>query len=300
MMPMLTGTRKSKRKAEPMQTTFVNRRQFLQCSAIATALATAGKLPFLYAKSETGSTVDASTGPYAVKPIRDHLRRFSPAGTPTQTSPQYTLVYDIIHWSWAAGKRGTFSNSSIGRVTINRKAAESKVNYNISQQMRIGGVDNHLKATVICDANEWNSLREWTLHGYSGSPEAKLESLSKLAENGRCNEGRIRIKSKTYTYGFHTQHPVVTQWTLLDFLVRKANLGLNVKFDLLQDLSLFKPNQSLIYDGLTPVMLKDGRTITLQTYAQTGQGVLPIHYLLDDRGWPQLITSSILSWALSG
>ena len=43
-----------------------------------------------------------------------------------------------------------------------------------------------------------------------------------------------------------------------------------------------------------------GKTITLQTYAQTGQGVLPIHYLLDDRGWPQLVTNSILSWSLSG
>ncbi|MFC1635470.1 twin-arginine translocation signal domain-containing protein [Planctomycetota bacterium] len=292
--------RKSKQKAEPMHTTFVSRRQFLQCGAIATALAATGKLPFLYAQSQAGSMVDASTGPHTVKPIRDHLRRFSPGTTPMHTSPQYSLAYDIIHWSWKAGKRGTFSNSVVGRIIINRKAAESKVIFEISQRMRIGGVDNHLKANVTCNTNEWSSLREWTLHSYHSSPEGKPEPRSKLAEKGRCNGKQIRIESRKYDYGFNAENPVVTQWTFLDFLIRKANQALNVKFDLLQDLSLFKPDQSLIYDGLTPVTLKDGKTITLQTYAHTGPGVLPIHYLLDDRGWPQLVTSSILSWALSG
>ena len=300
MKPMSTGMKKSKQKAKSMQTTFVNRRQFLQCGAIATALAMTGKLPLLCAKSEAGSRIDASTGPYAVKPIRDHLRRFSPSGKPTQTSSQYTLVYDIIHWSWRAGKRGTFSNSVVGRVTISRKAAENQVAYEVSQRMRVGGVDNHLKANVICEANEWNSLREWTLRSYHSSPEGKPEPDSKLDEKGRCREGRIRIESRKYGYGFNTANPVVSQWTLLDFLLRKANQAFNVRFDLLQDLSLFKPDQLLVYDGPTPITLRDGKTITLQTYAQTGQGILPIHYLLDERGRPQLVTNSIISWALSG
>jgi hypothetical protein len=283
-----------------MNTTFVNRRQFLQCSAIATALATTGKLPLLETKNETASTIDASTGPHTVKPIRDHLRRFSPGATPMQMSPQYSLIYDIIHWSWKAGQRSTFSNSVIGRMTHNRKVTESKIIYKTSQQIRIGGVDNHLKAEVICEENEWNSLREWTLQSYHSNPEGKSEPRSQLTEKGRCNGGRIRIESQKYHYGFNANNPVVTQWTLLDFLIRKAHPTLNVTFDLLQDLSLFKPDQSLFYDGQTPITLRDGKTITLQAYAQTGQGVLPIHYLLDDRGWPQLVTNSILSWALSG
>ena len=292
--------RKLKQKAEPMQTTFMNRRQFLQCSAIATALATTGKLPLLYAKSEASSNVDASSGPYAVKPIRDYLRRFSPADKPMQTRPHYTLAYNIIHWSWKAGKRGTFSNSIIGRVTIDRKAAGNEAIYDISQQMLIGGVDNHLKAHIICEANEWNSLREWTLHCYYNNPSGKPEPESKLDEKGRCHEGRIRIESRNDSYGFNTTHPIVTQWTLLDYLMREANQAIRVEFDLLQDLSLFKPSQSLVYDGTTPITLSSGKTITLQTYAQTGQGILPIHYLLDERGRLQLVTNSIISWALSG
>jgi hypothetical protein len=82
--------------------------------------------------------------------------------------------------------------------------------------------------------------------------------------------------------------------------MRTANPALNVTFDLLQDLSLFKLGQVLTYDGLTPVKIKGGKTVKLQTYAQTGQGILPIHYLLDDLMRPQLITASLLSWALAG
>jgi hypothetical protein len=70
-------------------------------------------------------------------------------------------------------------------------------------------------------------------------------------------------------------------------------------FDLLQDLSLFKPNQVLVYDGETHFQCEGGRSVTLQTYAQKGEGILPVHYLLDGQGWPHLITCSMVSWALS-
>jgi hypothetical protein len=283
-----------------MQTVSVNRRQFLKTSAIATALAATGRLPLLSAKTEAGSAVDASTGPYAVKPIRDHLRRFSPAEIPLRRSGQYKLVYDIIHWNWVRGERGTFSNSVVGRADIDRKTAGGQSIYEITQRMRIGGVDNFLEARIVCETNDWNSLRRWALRSYQTAPNGKREPLCELVEKGRCGDGKIRIESGNCVYGFSPESPVVTQWTIPDLLIKEANSALNVTFDLLQDLSLFKPDQSLIYDGLTPVKLKDGKTVTLQTYAHTGQGILPIHYLLDDKKRPQLITSSILSWALSG
>ena len=267
---------------------------------MATALAAAGRLPLLSAGTGGGSSIDASTGPGALKPIRDHLKRFSPVNPPTRKRGQYSLTYDILHWSWVAGTRDTFANSIVGQVTIKCKAANTRVFYEISQQMRIGGVDNSIEARIICNTDNYNSLRKWTLRSGHTTAKGELEPLSELAENGRCNNGQIQIKSGNYEYGFSAKNPVVAQWTVPDFLLRKANPALNATFDLLQDLSLFKPNQSLSYEGLTPVKLRDGKTVKLQTYAQTGQGVLPIHYLLDDQRRPQLITSSILSWALSG
>lgn len=283
-----------------MQTLPVNRRQFLKAGALATALAATGRLPLLSAQTQSEPSVDESSGPHAVKPIRDHLKRFSPAEAPLKKNGQYSLVYDIIHWNWIAGERGTFANSVLGRVAIERISSDNQVIYEIKQRMRIGGVDNYLEARIICGTDDWNQLSTWTLRSHQTAPGGGRDPLSEMAEKGRCDGGRIQIESNNHEYGFSAKNPVVTQWTMLDFLMRKANPALNVTFDLLQDLSLFKPGQVLTYDDLTPVKLKGGKTVNLQTYAQTGQGVLPIHYLLDDRKRPQLITGSLISWALTG
>jgi hypothetical protein len=282
-----------------MQATDVTRRQFLKTGAIATALAGAGRLPLLSAQTGVAPSIDAMTGPHALKPIRDHLRRFSPAEAPLGKSGNYRLTYDIVHWNWVSGRQGTFANSVLGRAAIERRTAGDRLTYDVNQRTRIGGVDNFLDARIVCQANDLNSLRKWTLRSYSKSVKGQLDPHSKLDEAGRCDDGLIRIESDGHDYGFAAKNPVVTQWTVLDFLIRRANPTSDMEFDLLQDLSLFKPNQTIVYDGVTPVKLKGGRTVELQTYAQTGQGVLPIHYLLDDQRRPQLITNSIVSWALT-
>ena len=282
-----------------MQITDVNRRQFLKTGAIASALVGAGRLPLLSAQTEADRSIDATTGPHAVKPIRDHLKRFSPAETPLGSSGDYSLTYDIVHWNWANGRPGTFGNSVLGRVDIDRKVNSGFAAYEVCQRTRIGGVDNFLEARIVCADDDLNSVRRWTLSSYSKSGKGELDPLSGLREKGRCDGERILIESDAHNYEFVAGRPVVTQWTVPDFLIRKANPAWGVSFDLLQDLSLFKPNQVVVYDGVTPVELKGGRTVELQTYAQTGQGVLPIHYLLDKQRRPQLVTNSILSWALS-
>jgi hypothetical protein len=265
---------------------------------MAGVLAAAGRLPLLSAKESVGSNIDASTGPYAVKPVRDHLSRFLPVRT-VVSGKEYALTYDIVHWHWSKGRRGTFANTVIGKLTIERKDASGQVVFNINQETLIGGVNNFIKAEIICKPDDLNSLHRWNFQSYEVDPKGKIRSLSKLTEKGSCRDGSIRIESGNYQYEFYSKREVLSQWTIPDVLIRKANPRLNITFDLLQDLSLFKPNQTLVYDGETHFRCKGGRSVTLQTYAQRGEGILPIHYLLDARGLPHLITSSMVSWALS-
>lgn len=283
-----------------MQTVSMNRRQFLKSSIIAATLAANGRLPLLAAETGSGLSIDASTGSCAVKPIRDHLSRFLPAEPHQSKWQHYTLTYDIIHWSWAKGKRGTYANSVIGQAVINRRAENDRIMYNISQQTRIGGVNNVIEAQIISNVNDISSLRSWRLRSYERGLNGEKDRLSELTEQGTCRGGKIRIESGDYHYEFDARNHVVSQWTIPDFLIQKASPQLDAKFDLLHDLSLFKPNQHLVYDGQIVVKCKGGQKVTLQTFAQTGQAILPIHYLIDAQRRPQLITSSILSWALSG
>lgn len=265
---------------------------------MAGALAAAGKLPLLSAEESVGSSIDASTGPYAVKPVRDYLSLFLPVEA-VLGRKQYALTYDIVHWHWSKGKRDTFANTIIGELTIERKEASGQVIYNVSQETLIGGVKNFIKVDIICNTDGLNSLRRWNFQSYEVGPKGKIVALSKLTEKGSCRNGSIRVDSGNHQYEFYPNREVLTQWTIPDVLIRKAKSKPSIKFDLLQDLSLFKPNQTLVYDGETHFRCKGGRSVTLQTYAQRGEGILPIHYLLDARGLPHLITSSMVSWALS-
>jgi hypothetical protein len=82
--------------------------------------------------------------------------------------------------------------------------------------------------------------------------------------------------------------------------MRSAEQDLRVTFDFLRDATLLKPNQTLAYDGQVEVPVKNGQTLALESYAQTGEGILPTHYLLDSKRRVQLVTCGFLSWALQG
>jgi hypothetical protein len=64
------------------------------------------------------------------------------------------------------------------------------------------------------------------------------------------------------------------------------------------DESTLRPNQTLRYTGQVEIPVASG-TARLDSYAQTGWGIIPTHYLVDDAGRVQLITISTVNWALS-
>ena len=68
-------------------------------------------------------------------------------------------------------------------------------------------------------------------------------------------------------------------------------------FDMLDDAALRK-EQTLRYMGKIDVPVNGGN-VEMDSYVQTGIGVLPTHYLVDDNGMVQLITSDAVNWVLT-
>jgi len=275
----------------------MDRREFLQSGLMAASLVAAGRLPLLARATDSGSGIDEGGGRCAVKPIRDYLPTFSPSDR--QERPP-TLHYDIIHWNWGRKGRGTHANSVVGKLEIACKSTEGQVVYEITQNTKIGGVDNVIEAELVCNADALHSVRSWRLRSHEVGPDGQVDPLSKLTERGRCENGKIRIESERDHCSRTATRPVVTQWHMPALLARNAGRSLRLNFDLLRDASLLKPNQLLTYDGQVEVPVKAGRTLALESYAQTGEGILPTHYLLDDKRRIQLVTCSFLSWALQG
>lgn len=278
----------------------IPRRQFLQSGLMATSLVAAGRLPLLARGSDGGSGIDGRSGPCAIKPVRGYVRRFSPAKAELNRRGAGALTYDVIHWPATVAQTAAPSGSVVGQVSIAHEVRGDSVSYEVKQRKRIGGVDNFLEARVACNADVFHSVREWRLKSYERDPRGGVDRLSELTETGRCDGGRIRVEGDRYHYEYAAKNPLITQWHVPDLLRRGAEVGAPIRFDLLQDLSLFKADHVLSYDGKTEVRLSRGRTILMATYAQTGQGILPVHYVLDAQRRPQLVTSSIVSWALKG
>ena len=40
-------------------------------------------------------------------------------------------------------------------------------------------------------------------------------------------------------------------------------------------------------------------SVLIKPYVQSGEGILPVHYLLDEDRRPQLITFGLIAWALT-
>ena len=282
-----------------MNATDIDRRQFLQSSLMATALAAAGRLPLLAAETTSGSGIDPDLGGYPIKTIRGYLEEFTPAATAQDNPNRLHLAYDIIYWVGGNRLSGQCRNTVIGRVEIDRLTTPDALQYQVTQHTKIGAIDNSLKATLTCALDAPNSVRSWQLHAHHTRANNQVIPTSRISEAGSTEDGKIQIDGGKYKYDYTPAHPVLTQWTIPDLLLRTAAPKTNLTFDLLQDLSIYKPNQSIAYDGQTEVPIAGAKKVTLNTYAQTGNALLPTHYLLDNKNRPQLITTSILSWALT-
>ena len=225
-------------------------------------------------------------GPYAVQPIRDFLAGFTPIHKAILDADCATLTYDILNWSFAPGQPPPCPNSVYGSVTIGREQGGA---YRIRQQTHIGGEPTVFEADVICNSDD--TLKSWTLYTYRADAEGKPVPISELRESWENNNGHVQSGDGAYKY--RATRPVFSHWTLPHILLCGKH-PLPMAFDLIQDLSLLRPNHKLVSDG--SVELSFG---SYNTYVQSGEGILPVHYLLDKDRRPQLITFGLIAWALT-
>jgi len=266
----------------------MTRREFLEIGAMAAALAGAGRLPLL----GQGVVGAATPAPVCVQPIVGYLTRFSPTVS-RRLGEEYRLVYDIIHWNRTDPRTWQTTNDVAGTLEIARTLSPNGPKYRIAQETTYIGVTNRLAATVTCDDNNLNSIRQWHV-GWSALADGKPIADMHLSDRGSVRNGVLRMGRRR---AVQLGQALASQWTLLDFVGRRARGDTGVTFDLLEDLSLLKEGQHLVAAGLVRIPCASG-PLTLRSFLQTGEGIHPRHYLVDDNGLPQVVTASMVSWAL--
>jgi len=267
----------------------ITRREFIERGAMVAALMSAGRLPLL----GQGIVSAATPGPACVQPVTGYLGGFAPALAGRALGAEYTLAYDIVHWNRTDGKTWVTVNDVLGSLRIARSVSEEGPRYDVEQTMTYSGVENRLEAAILCNDDELNTLRRWRVK-WSASAGGKPIPQVHLADHGYAGDGLCRLWPEQ---PFPVAGPLVSQWTILDLLARRAGERTDVCFRLLDDLSRLKEDQHLRYDGQEEIDCARGH-VTLASFLQTGRGIHPRHYLVDDRGLPQLVTAAMMSWAL--
>lgn len=140
-----------------------------------------------------------------------------------------------------------------------------------------------VEARVVCMADRLAQPKEWELSsriiGAQGEPKAETEySETAVVRDGMIHRQGARQRSMP------ASDPFTSNWSLFDALQRlpQEHAG-TLEFDMLEELDLLKPGQRLVRRGAVEVELS-GRAVRLRGLDQTGRGILPYGYWLDDTG----------------
>ena len=146
--------------------------------------------------------------------------------------------------------------------------------------------------TTMQLSGENNTTTQWEIESVvEGDDDVRF------IEKGTWDGTTITANAKSWSRQYTTSRPLIHRWALLPVLASGAIKKTPLVFDMLDDSALRK-NQTLHYQGKIDVPVKGGE-VKMDSYVQTGKGIVPIHYLVDDKGQVQLITMGAVNWVLT-
>ncbi|MHC4323789.1 MAG: hypothetical protein ACYSUX_05915 [Planctomycetota bacterium] len=285
----------------------MNRRDFLRLTAYTTSLFLAGRLPLLSAgprqsrlrrqKQSAKQTSPASrnifTEPPAIEPVTGYLGKFRPVAEGTMQG-DFRAKYDLIKWGPVNTKTGRPRNIVSGSLEIVRKIVGRSTDYE-TIELRTGQTTSKVTARLNC-LGRLDAVVKWTaisdiFNGRVAQPDLRFE------EHGLVSNGAVTQTNKLGTVKSVNSHTLLPQEALLTLLARDIVKSGGLRFNMLQNGLAIKPDQTINYTGRIQIPVAGG-TAAMDCYAQTGYGILPTHYLVDEHGRVQLVTQENTNWAL--
>ncbi len=272
----------------------MDRRNFIQIAAAA-SLAAQGHLPLLAAERKvknrkrlvnqdvyTGSS-NIYTEPAAIEPITGYLGKYKPLSTGTM-SQSFSSTYSLIICYGSGVKAKNSPNGTLDIAFSDAECSTTEIRKNRPHQ-------NTVK-TKLKFGGPFNTVSSWTLDSsVEGIPEVSF------VEKGTWDGRDMVVKSKSWALKKTTSNPLIGRWALLGLLSSGKIKSKPLAFDMLDD-STVRADQVISYTGRVEIPIAGG-SAKLDCYAQTGRGIIPMHYLVDADGRVQLITMSNVNWALT-
>ena len=234
----------------------------------------------------------AGSGAFSLKPYLEQLKQFSPPMGAFDAEDCWEHTYDVYP---VYGKLSKWSKKHRGRCRIKRKALSGKDAFRLEVSSEVTFLDfgygNHptktqlTRASIQCAKNVLATPQSWTLESVALGAEGKSRPLSQMSESGVFAKGIIKLtNAEGASRKIDVSENLTSNWSLFDAVQRMHKKEPpKADFEMLEDLRLPRAEQRLTLDGPIEVEL-GGKKTRLYGYHQIGEGILPIHYWLDEQG----------------
>ncbi len=268
----------------------MERRDFFKTTAATAAvLAAHGHLPLLAAPRKKrvpyNGPPNCFTEPSAIEPLTGHLPKFAPAAGGAMRNA-FKASYSLVFCYGSAAKS---RNGTSGSLNVSFGKGQCRT---VETRNGRGNTPGNTLKTSLQVSGALNTVSKWTLESAIGG----AKDLG-FVEEGTWDGKRMTVKTKSWTQQRATTHPLIARWALPPLVASGRLKKEPLTFDMLDD-SALRPNQALRYEGEIEVPVKGG-TVRLDSYAQSGWGIVPTHYLVDAEGRLQLITMTTVNWVLT-
>lgn len=265
----------------------MNRRKYIQLSTVA-MLAAQGNLPLLAAKKYGWGGDNRFNDPAAIGPVTGILPSFSPVANGDMKS-DFSAKYKMLRQD--GQKNGVSRNEEIGSLDITFAGNTCKTT---EKRMKSESVYNSVNMALKFQG-KYNAAKSWTLESRFFDEVELAEA--RLLERGTWNGNMMTVQTKSWTNRYPTGKLLIARYALWPLLASGMLQHAPLEFDMLEDCSL-RRDQTLNYEGEIEIPIAGGMAL-LDSYAHTGYGNVPTHYLVDKAGRVQLITMQTVNWALT-
>lgn len=234
----------------------------------------------------------AGSGAFSLKPYLTQLKQFSPPMGAFDAEDCWEHTYDVYP---VYGKWSKQTEKHRGECCIKREVLLSNDAFRLEVLSEVTFLDfgygNHptktqlTRASIQCANNALATLQSWRLESVALGAEGKSRPLSRMSESGVFAKGVIKLTNAAgASRKIDVSENLTSNWSLFDAVQRlHKKEPPKADFQMLEDLRLPRAEQRLTLDGPIEVELGGKKTL-LYGYHQIGEGILPIHYWLDEQG----------------
>jgi len=209
------------------------------------------------------------------------LEQWLPPDDPFNPAGEWVLHY--ARHALIPERNGTPGGNQVGSLHIQQKHKGDTLHLQVSEVEKDRLTTLTTKAGISCSKDVLMTPQRWSL---SCNWQTPLEVV-KTSEFDQQHKGRIENKEIIFVGKNQHSIPAPERWTSnwnLFAAIQKMPFtpDKTYSFDLLESLDLLKPGQRIIYSGIHAVRL-GSQTIDLHVFEQTGRGVMPWHWWLDNQ-----------------